>query len=286
MKSKITLAVAGLAMSLAMNAQTLNFRYCSPKAMEVITTSGEAVNYIKAPDTSAPTLYFGCEPETDNCGYMWSDDLDEELDSYPYCLVQHEVIGSVKSTADFWEVSIGNTDDNFPAYIAKKATIAADIAPVTISDINESYEFYPITKGKYAGLVIGIDKDEFEGWSYIMVGMIMDGKLVFSHRKEAYFGYNFDEGTSGMKYDTEDDVLHIKYGDDLIKHVLKDNYDCEFFDIDKLTDAQKQLMLSKLNADGEPNTSKVYVKFEDNIISVLNATPGDGTELVYGSKQF
>lgn len=279
MKTKLFFLAMCASLS-AMAQQVVNFEYCKPKDLRLIVAKSLGVNIRQAPSKTAPTLYFGCAPETDDCCYMWSNKLNrryspqkESLNNIvPTCVVGEE--------GEFYKIKYGNVFEQYDCYVAKSVTKLVETSPVTLKDLREyPYSYCAFEEGPYKGLVIGNYVDEMDGDDCLKLGVIEGGVLLYTHSVPARFC--FDETTSKFSLSTsEDGMLLVNYGPG------KSKTGESWLDPAKLTEAEAKTLLTKLGLQAKPNCLEIQAKDADNQIDVVFSGKPEDMPVTYATKTF
>lgn len=275
--------VAGLALCMTAAAQEVNYRYCVPVNAKVITSKSGGVYLRKSPSTKAARLMYGCIPETDDCTYMWSNERDEEYDAQYTMLYKGDMMMSLAQSGAFHRVYAGNTNYSVPAYVAASVTETVMTDNLTLQDLKgKAGVFGIIEKGPFMGTVLAYEEDELEGWSYILTGSIVDGKLILSHCKEARVRYNTEVKT--IQYESDTDELVISFGPNKARQVTRDNVVTEMPDLNRMTNHEQCELLKKLDIEKKPNHLEIYVKAKDRVLPVYAADIAPQDRVTYKSK--
>ena len=279
MKAKLFFLALCASLS-AMAQQVVNFEYCKPKELKLIVAKSLGVNIRQAPSKTAPTLYFGCAPETDDCSYMWSNKLNRRYspqkeslnNTVPTCVLGEE--------GEFYKIKYGNVFDQFDCYVAKSVTTPVEVSPVTMKDLRDyPYSYCAFEEGPYKGLVIGIFSDDLEGEDYLKLGVIENGAILYTRSVSARFC--FDETTRKFSITTgEDDKLLINFGPS------KSKADESWLDPAKLTVAEATEMLTKLGLQDKPNSLEILVKDADGMINTAFLGKPDDMPVTHVTKKF
>jgi len=284
MNTKLTFLSLALAVCSCGMAQTLEFKHCNLKNMKFVTASNSAVNIRKSPNKNAPKLYSGCIPETDDCGYMWSDALDKSYDSSPYMLTNVDYMATTGVNSGFWKIQVGTTNYNFPAYVAQSVTKVVSPEPVTAADIENQSSVYYLFSGTLNNVVMMVNCNEVEGWSNILVGILENGVITFSHSTEGSIQY--DSGVKGIEFGSNSDGLLVKFGDKFKKHISNEWNDIDILDVNKMLYSHQVQLLEKLGCNKTPNMLAVFAKSDQNIVSTLSMTPSQSDEFIYSTKNY
>lgn len=286
MRMKVFLAAIALSMTAA--AQEVNYRYCVPVNAKLITSKSGGVYLRKSPSTKAPRLMHGCMPETDDCMFMWSNAREEGFDAEYVMLHQGEIMMSLSQNSEFYKVYAGTANYNLPAYVACSVTENVQTEPVTLTDVQKMPALFSvIDKGPFAGTVLSVAENEIEGWSYIMVGNIIDGKLIFSHSKAARTSYNSKVKAIQYEEDTDEEDMNelvISYGPSKVRSIIIDNMHKKALDVSKLTAYEQSTLLKKLDAEKKPNHMEAYVKRNGKLVPVYTADILPQDNLIFKSK--
>lgn len=279
MKAKLFFLAMCTSLS-AMAQQTINFEYCKPKELKLIVAKSLGVNIRQAPSKTAPTLYFGCAPETDDCRYMWSNKLNRSFSP------QKESLNNIVPTCvmgeegEFYKIKYGNIFEQYDCYVAKSVTKVVPVLPITMGDLRDyPYSFTPIETGPFKGLVIGNYADEMDGEDCLKLGLIEDSVLVYTHSVPARFC--FEESTRKFSFSTrEDGALLVNYGPGQSK-----SGDI-WLDPAKLTASEMESLLVKLGLKSKPNCLEIQVKDADNQIHTIFSGKPEDMPVTYATKPF
>lgn len=285
MKTKLTLLSLALSLSCSCIAQTLEFNHCTLKDMKFVSASGSMVNIRKGPSTKAPKLYHGCLPESDDCCYMWSDKLDKDYDSSPSVLDADGMMAVIGEENGFWKTTKGESNYNFPVYVAKSVTKIVTPQPVTDEVYKNSICMCHRFTGTLSGVVLTVDANEVEGWSNILIGMVEGNALVFSHSTAGRIEY--DHQVNGVQFTSDSDGLVVKFGDKYKCTVSNAWSEYETLDLSKLTYAMQVQLLEKLGCKDKPNMLSVYTVQGNIGLQPTLYTPLDGSAIYeYSVKKF
>ncbi len=256
MNIKLTLLSLALSVSSACIAQTLEFNHCTLRDMKFVTSSGSLVNIRKGPSTESPKLYHGCLPESDDCAYMWSDNLDNDYELSPCVLSSDDVMVVMGEDKGFWKSTHGNTDDHFPVYVAKSVTKTVMPNALTNDIFDNSITVCHRFSGVLKDIVLTVDANEVDGWSNILVGMIEGNALVFSHSTPGRLEY--DSNVDGIRFDSDSEGMVIRFGDKYKGKVSNAWAEYETLDLGKLIYPMQVQLLEKLGCKNTPNIVAIY----------------------------
>lgn len=277
--------LAALAISTAATAQQLNYQHGTlTDTYKLVMSKGKEVNIRKTASNSAPKLWHGCMDETDDCAFMWSNDMLEGYESEPFILFGDDCILTTGESGAFYKVQVGPAEDNVTGFIAKSAVKEFKAETITLDDVRADKEnFTVIEDGPYQGLIIMHESDEAWGVANILLGTLEDDKMVFTHRTIGRFNQAFEDGTENFEYGEGDNF--ITFGKNYTKTIKNEDYEMNKFDISKLTQQELYTMLKKLGAEDKPNHLDVYVKQEDGFTRVLSKDVDAKTPLNIKSKK-
>ena len=242
------------------HAKSLEYNYVRLNNVKAYVCVRDAVDIYKKASKSAPSLMYGCNENTGECAYKWSDLPDKYYDYQPLTLDSGMVkLATMDSSAKgFACITVGETDYFFKGYVTKSALTEKELVPITRDElVSEYFGYWLFPKGSgLEDVIIALDSDEEMGKSNLMLGALQDGMLVFSHNVPCQFQYDAD--TKGLRFDR----YVIYYGPDKCRP-LAETSNLEVLDLGKLTAPEKEELLTFLQASEKPNIILARAKYKD-----------------------
>lgn len=254
-----------LAFSAVADAQNLEFFYCKLNRSTLVTSKTNSSYIRKTTSVKAPYLMYGCRDETDDCGFMWSNKYDRLYNPKPYMVTSGDVVLAAidSKTKDFYRICVGsNSQSYFEAYLAKVATKPVKPMTITRNELRKEYFGYwlfPEGSG-LQDVIVGLDSDELNGISNLMLGTIQNGLLIFAHSVPGYFLYDEHVDKLTIEENANGNQTAFLFGPNQCRP-LSETSNYHVLDLGKLTSYEKKQLLLMLQADKMPNATLVRAKY-------------------------
>lgn len=274
--------VCALGTAVTAKAQNVGLDIRMPKVEKVIEITADGVNLRKAPSATAPRLMWWCEPGTDICDYVWSDQKQYK-GATPSGTYKGGCYLVVDETDEWYGIM---TENGIPAYVSKKFAQQIETQPITpemltkVEGYGDKYQKPGITKGIYRGYAM-IDINGFES-DGILFGRIVNGVLVFNHHTGGSISFWEDEKRISAEKEKDRwgyERLNITYGPKIsIKYKNPNDeyapgYDGQdILDMEKLTTAEFADLLkqSGYKKGMTGNWGQIYVGIGGNVVHLVD----------------